>query len=98
MPMISREDVQKLAQLSRIELTPEEELTFMSEIDSILGYVGQISEIGELGEENVIPAVRNVFRSDEHVHESGLYTKDILAQAPSREGDYLKVKKILKND
>jgi aspartyl-tRNA(Asn)/glutamyl-tRNA(Gln) amidotransferase subunit C len=96
--MISREDVQKLAELSRIELTPEEELTFVSEIDSILGYVGQISEMKELGTDNAISKVRNVFRRDENPHESGLYTKALLEQAPSRDGDYLKVKKILQND
>ena len=43
--MISREDVKKLALLSRIEITGEEEAIFVSEIDSILGYVGQISNL-----------------------------------------------------
>ena len=102
MPMISREDVQKLAQLSRIELTEGEEISFMSEIDSILNYVGQVSEIGiandESGTQKKISEVRNVFRQDENPHESGMYTKELLEQAQSREGDYLKVKKILQND
>ena len=43
--------------------------------------------------ENV--GVLNVMREDKDPHEAGLYTEKILEQAPAREGDYIKVKKIL---
>jgi hypothetical protein len=34
-------------------------------------------------------------REDGEPHESGIYTQKILEQAPAREKDYIKVKKIL---
>ena len=95
--MISREDVKKLALLARMELSTQEEDTFASEIDSILSYVGQISSLPTEDAEELSP-IRNVFRPDETPHESGLFTDAVLEQAPSREGNYIKVKKILNND
>jgi len=66
------------------------------EIDSILGYVGQImNTTGDMSRET--PLLRNVMREDEPQNKSGEYTETILANAPSREGNWLKVKKILGN-
>ncbi len=92
--MISPQDIEKLAALSRMELSDTEKTRFAKDIDSILAYVGQISEAsGSVTPE--LPQVRNVFRADENPHESGIYSEALLSQAPAREGDYLKVKKIL---
>lgn len=96
--MISPEDVDKLASLSRLELSPSEKASFATEIDSILTYVSQITKVQSEGRENGVPQLRNVFRADDHAHESGVYTEAILSQAPRREGDYVKVKKIIQND
>jgi aspartyl-tRNA(Asn)/glutamyl-tRNA(Gln) amidotransferase subunit C len=96
--MISPEEVQKLADLSRLKLSPEEKATFAKEIDSILGYVSQISDLKSETSNQKTPEIRNVFRKDEEPHESGIYTEVLLAQAPKRDKDYLKVKKILQND
>jgi Asp-tRNA(Asn)/Glu-tRNA(Gln) amidotransferase C subunit len=43
------------------------------------------------------PLLRNVMREDEPTNHSGEYTEAILQNAPAREGDWLKVKKILGN-
>lgn len=96
--MITREDVKKLANLSRIELTPEEEDAFLAEIDPILGYVGQIQNIeGQVSSEE--SSIRkNVFRKDSDAHESGIFTDALIGQAPRSEKGYVKVKKILQND
>lgn len=91
-------DVAKLAELSRIELTPEEKVRYEKEIGSILGYVNRIQE-ADLGD--VQPAdreagvIRNVFREDDNPHESGVYSDEILAEVPKRREDYVEVKKIL---
>jgi aspartyl-tRNA(Asn)/glutamyl-tRNA(Gln) amidotransferase subunit C len=95
--MISPEEVKKLAHLARIEMTPEEETQFASEIDSILGYVAQVDTVS-LQEERKLPQVRNVFRMDEKPHETEMYTHDIIMGAPKKEGNSFKVKKILSND
>ena len=93
--MISTEDIQKLAQLARIDISVDEVESLTTEIDAILGYVGQIQNISAT-EVKETPTLRNVMREDIVAHTSGEYTEDILANAPSREGDYVKVKKILK--
>ena len=74
---------------------PTEELR--REFDAILGYVGEVKDVSNDQHtdklENV--GVLNVMREDGEPHESGLYTGALLAQAPQREGEYIKVKKIL---
>ena len=92
--MITKEDIQNLADLARIEVNSEEIESLRSEIDSILGYVGRIKEIsGEIG--STLPKLRNVMRDDVVTHKPGEYTEDLLSLAPSREKNFLKVKKIL---
>ena len=92
--MITKEEIQNLANLSRIKISAKEAEDLVSEIDSILGYVDQIKKIsGESGEEASL--VKNVMREDVVTHQAGEFTEDLLSLAPSREGDYLKVKKIL---
>ncbi len=92
--MISRDDVRKLAALARIELDSEEEENLARDMQNILEYVEQIQHVsqsvGSEKEEN-----RNVLRADSKPHESGVFTEALLNEAPEREGDYVKVKKIL---
>jgi Asp-tRNA(Asn)/Glu-tRNA(Gln) amidotransferase C subunit len=38
---------------------------------------------------------RNAFREDENPHETGKYTESIIKNAPEKEGNYVKVRKIL---
>lgn len=95
--MVTTKDIRKLADLSRIEVTDTEADAFVSQIDSILGYIGQISNI-EAPESVGVSSVHNVFREDADAHESGAFTENILSQAPQKEGQYFKVKKILQND
>lgn len=95
--MITLPEIEKLATLSRLTLTSEEKITFQKEIDSILTYIDQIKElsVGEEEKERVLGEVRNVLRPDINSHTQGIYTEAILKNAPEREGDYVKVKKIL---
>ena len=93
--MIDREQVKKVALLARLELTPEEEEKFTTQLGSILGYVEQLNEVDV---SNVPPTTRaidvsNVTRQDEL---QPYPERDaILDSAPSQEGDYFKVPKIL---
>lgn len=92
--MVTKDEIKNLATLSRIEITEEEVEKMTLEVDSILGYVGQITQISG-DEKRVIPKWRNVLREDEVLNKPREYTEKILNNAPKREGDYLKVKKIL---
>lgn len=94
--MISDKDMDKLLTLARIEVTPEEKQKLTKDVESILGYVGDIQNAAVDIDTSPKPGeVRNVMREDTNPHESGAYTEKILAEAPSREGDYIAVKKIL---
>lgn len=93
---MNAEEVLKLAKLARIGVSAEEAESLSHEFEAILGYVGQVKKI--TNEELRITnehSLRNIMRDDTNSHESGIYTESILKNAPSQEGDYIKVKKIL---
>ncbi len=100
--MLSRDDVKKLAALARIKLSDTEEEKLVTDMQNILGYVTQIQEVSSSVEEEKSldsardkKVLRNVLRADENPHQSGIHTEAILQEAPKREGNYLKVKKIM---
>ena len=79
-----------------MRISDEETKKLTVELDSILGYVGQImNTTGDMT--RAVPPLHNVMREDVPQNKSGQYTESILANAPAREGNYLKVKKILGN-
>jgi aspartyl-tRNA(Asn)/glutamyl-tRNA(Gln) amidotransferase subunit C len=92
---MDREQVRKVAQLARLELTPEEEEQFESQLSQILDYFEQLRE---LDTENVPPTTRaidtsNITREDEvRTYE---HRDDLLNSAPDREDDFFKVPRIL---
>ncbi len=93
--MISRTDVEKLAELSLIAVPDSELDDVAKEMGAILEYVADVNKLaGEEGEREK-PVLRNVMRDDVVTNTPGEYTKDIVAQFPDKEGDALRVKKIL---
>lgn len=92
--MVNKDEVKNLANLARIEITEAEADSLTVELDSILGYVGQIKDASS-GETLNNPVLKNVLREDVPTNKDNEFTEDILNNAPGREGNYLKVKKIL---
>ena len=95
--MISSDDVRKLAHLSRLSLTDEEVEKMRAEIESIISYIDVIQKVklSETPESTVYFDSINIMREDTASHEPGLFTDALLSQAPRRDKNYLKVKKIL---
>ena len=95
--MISADEVKKLAALSRIKLTTDEITALQSDIVSILKYIDIIQKVDLPKTSAVSPHmdIENVMREDATPHDSGAFSKQMLTQAPRRDGAYLKVKKIL---
>lgn len=93
--MISKKDIENLANLARIKLSDKEKEGLAKDIDSILAYVDQIkaAPIGDFKPQ--AGEVRNVMREDDVVNTSAEDRQCILDEAPKREGDYVAVKKIL---
>lgn len=88
----------KLASLARIDMSDKEAESLSGEFETILNYVSEVKAVSTT--KNSEPkssntATKNIWREDVEPHEPGLYTEKILNEAPEREGDYIRVKKIL---
>ena len=90
--MIDDALVKKLAALSRLKLTDAEVKRYAQEMEKIVEYVSAVSSIKSA---DIAPALKNVFRQDDSPRKGGEFTEKILSQAPARQGNYLKVKKII---
>lgn len=92
---IELKDVEHIAGLARIAISDNEKKTLQHDLEEILTYVSQISEEEYSITNSYAGELRNVMRADCEPHEPGIFTEDILAQAPVREGNRISVKKIL---
>lgn len=92
---IELKDIEHLAGLARIEVSEEEKKKLQHDLMGILAYVSQVTEVTAGIVEPAAGELHNVMREDGEPHESGIFTEDILKQAPLREGNRVFVKKIL---
>lgn len=94
---ITQKDVEYVAKLARLELSEQEKSQFAGQLESILGYIDKLSA---LDTKDVPPTshamdLKNSWREDilkpcpESVREA------LLANAPEREDDFFKVKKVI---
>jgi len=92
---ISAEQVKYVADLARLELSPEEQEEFTAQLNAILEYMDQLNELETSGVEptsHVLP-LRNVLRED--VAGPSLTVEEVLANAPDQEQGHFKVPKII---
>lgn len=90
------QDIERLANLARIELSDTEKQTYLREIGAILIYVDQIKGvIAKVGEERQVGEIRNVMREDDRREDNNIRAEDLIAEFPLRKNNYLQVKKIL---
>jgi aspartyl-tRNA(Asn)/glutamyl-tRNA(Gln) amidotransferase subunit C len=96
MAKLSREDVLKLARLARLALTDEEVEEFRKELEGVLQYVDQLQDVDVSGlrPTTQVTGLKNVMR-DDAVVDYGISNKQLLALAPNRQDDLLKVKRML---
>lgn len=96
MTQISRDDVQRLAQLSSLQLDDTEVDGLQNDIQSILGYVEQLSELDTSGVESTyqVTELSNVWRDDIVVGSD--VSREILLALPEEQTDHqIKVPKVL---
>ncbi len=95
MPSIGRDDVARLADLARIQLTEEEISRFAGEFDSIMDAVASVSEVAseDVPATSHPIAMTNVFRED--VVETTLTQEQALAGAPEAQDGRFAVPPIL---
>lgn len=92
---ISKEEIQKIALLSRLEIKEEAMAQTEKALNDILGYVAELEELDLTGAEPMAHAVplHNVFRKDEV--KPSLDHKLALQNAPEEEDGYFKVPRVV---
>lgn len=90
-------DVAYVAELARLELSPDEKRTFQLQLETIVKYVEKIGELDLAGIEPTLhgQALVNVFREDVVVPSLG--RERFLANAPERNGFEFKLPKIVED-
>lgn len=93
--IITRQQVEHVAQLARLELTEEEKEVYTSQLNSILEYVKVLDELDTSQVQpmaHVLP-IHNVFRPDES--RPSIDKEEALENAPDRQGGFFKVPRIV---
>jgi aspartyl-tRNA(Asn)/glutamyl-tRNA(Gln) amidotransferase subunit C len=92
---ITKQDVEKVAKLARLEVTAGEKEAFAKQLSQILTHVEKLNQYDTNGVEptSTVMGQMNVFRED--VVRPSLPTEKALANAPEREADGFCVPKII---
>lgn len=92
---LSREQVEHVAHLARVGITEEEVETFSHQLSDVLDYFERLREVNTDGvppTSHTLP-LHNVMREDEPAPPFSV--KDMLANAPDKEDDRIRVRAIL---
>ena len=96
MATLTREDVLKLARLSRLKLSDAEIEEFRVELSEILEYVKLLDSADTSGLEPTyqVTGLKNVTRPDD-VEKYSALTKELLKNAPATQDSQFKVQRVL---
>ena len=92
---ISKDQVEKLARLARLNLSDEELEKYRQELSSILDYVSLLddADTGDLKPTSQVTGLTNVFRKDE-VTEQIVDAKELIKRTPDSQDNYIKVRRM----
>ena len=92
---ISREEVQGIALLARLELTAAEEAELVEHFDKVLTYMEKLNQLTTDGVEPTAHAVAvpSPLREDQVTNQAD--TDALLQNAPAREANFFKVPRII---
>ena len=95
MTKITKDEVNKVAHLARLELNDDEIINHAAQLEKILEYIKQLEKIDTDDVPCTTRAIEvfNVLRKDEQKNSE--YTEELLDLAPSREDKFFKVPKII---
>jgi aspartyl-tRNA(Asn)/glutamyl-tRNA(Gln) amidotransferase subunit C len=96
--MITKETIQHLAKLARIELTPEREDQLTKDVSKILDYVEELKAVNTDGlpEISQVTGLKNALREDVVANQlvGEAVNQRLVDSAPASEDGYVKVKAI----
>lgn len=92
---ITEETVNRIAELAKLEFTPEEKTELMGDMNKILAFMEKLNELDTEGAEPLIYMSEqvNALRKDEVVQE--ITHEEALKNAPKKDSDYFRVPKVL---
>ena len=95
---VSEQEAKKIAELSKLSLTSEELKKRTEDMNNILNYMDTLNEINTENVEELynVNDIKNSLREDNF--ESSLDKKDVLANSPSSNSDYVEVPLTVKKD
>jgi aspartyl-tRNA(Asn)/glutamyl-tRNA(Gln) amidotransferase subunit C len=95
--MISKQDVEHIAQLARIKLNDNEVEKFQKELGDVLDYFDILKDVHTANVQPMTHAVllQNVKRSDQAKEKTKNDGQHLIDMAPNKDKGYVKVKSIL---
>ena len=94
---LTKEEIQHIAELARLELTEEEMETYGGQLSAIFGYIDQLKEVDTTTVEPTaqVTGLKNVMRDDEARNWDEAEKQAALAQAPELADRQVKVRRVL---
>lgn len=96
---ISREDVERVAELAYLDLSEAELEMYRAQIDEILEYIGKLNELDTTGVEPMAQVLADDQSADATLREDVAVrcdvAREILKQAPDPEPPYFRVPKVI---
>jgi aspartyl-tRNA(Asn)/glutamyl-tRNA(Gln) amidotransferase subunit C len=95
---LSTEDVEKIAALARLKLTPEEKALYQEQLSAVLDYAERLNqlEIEDVPPTASAVSLKNVMRED--VVDPSLASSDVLFNAPQHALNQFQIKAVLDTD
>lgn len=97
--MIGEKEVERIAELARLELSRGEKNKLAKELDSIFEYIKKLNEVDTVNVEPTaqVTGLEDVFRKDEASKPDADEVKRLVDALPSQKDGYLKVKAIFED-
>ena len=94
---ISKEEVERIARLARLQLSPEEIVKYQAELSSILDYIEQLKQVDTSGIDFIAHCTPNEKTTREDELGTSLSVDEALANAPAELNKMFSVPKVIDN-
>ena len=94
---LSKQEIQHIAKLARLDLSEPELEKYGGQLSAVLNYIDQLKEVEVKGVEPTaqVTGLENVLREDVIRCWDEKEIEEALADAPEREGRFIKVKRVI---
>jgi aspartyl-tRNA(Asn)/glutamyl-tRNA(Gln) amidotransferase subunit C len=97
---VTVQDVKRVAELAHLELTPEESVHMLHDLNAILDYVGELNEldtkgVAPLAQVSELEGAGGAGTLRQDVTAPSLDRSAVMAQAPETDGAFFKVPKVI---